>query len=369
MGRGYRTLPLAFVVLLAAGAAAQERLGVLVISTGPQLETQAGKLQGSLEDDLGRDHTVARWADLAGVNTASIHAVQKLRQLVQVSFKSCSAMVEVCEGSKADEAVAALSTAAAAALPQDVQRTYAAVAATRWGMNLPQDAETAAAMALAIDPGLPAPKVTTPPGFDELWGRARFEAQDRARTSLDVSSDPPGARILVDGTPKGFTPATVPGISQGAHLVQLDRVGYQMAGAVVSLSGSESNVSMRLSPAPGFRPLDVVAAAQAAERGGGTPLAMIAGHYGLSWLVAGILTPKSGGASTLTIVAVRSSDQRVLGKKKLDFDGDEYGTAGRAASRAASQILEGNSGSSHAGAAGKKKSGDPLDNVDGTEDW
>ncbi len=357
----------ALVASLLAGApstAGDGRLGVLVVATGPSLEAQAGQLQGALEDELSHSHTVARWGDLVGVSTDSIHAVQRLRKLVEVSFKSCSAMVDVCNGSHADEAVAALEPAAAAALPQDVQRTYAAVAATRWGMNLPQDAENAALMALSIDPGLPAPQVTSPPGFDELWQRCQFAARDRSHTSLDVSSVPSGARILIDGVPKGFTPASVQGIAQGAHLVQLERIGYQTAGAVVSLSGVGMAQSLRLASAPGFRPLDVVAAAQAAEQGGGGLVAQIAGRYGLSYLVVGILTPKSGGSSSFELVAVRSTDAKVLGKQRISFDADEYGTAGRTAGRAADELF----GSAYHD-ADKHKSGDPLDNVDGTEGW
>ncbi len=265
------------------------RLGVLVVATVPQLEAEAGQLQGALEDGLGRNRVVARWGELVGSDPAASQAADKLRQLIETSYKVCAAPVSPGEGSRADEAVAALGAAAPALTPQDVQRAFAAVSATRWTANNPGDAESAANKALAIDPGLAAPQVTVPPGYDELWERSRFSARDRARSSMDVSSDPPGARILVDGTPRGFSPTTIEGLSVGAHLVQGERVGYSLAGAVMTLTGAGSAQSLHLVQAPGFRPLDVIAAAQQGQHGAGGAGAQLAARYNLSYLVNGVL--------------------------------------------------------------------------------
>ena len=153
----------------------------MVIATVPQLESEAGQLQGALEDGLGRNRVVARWGELVGTDPAAYQAAEKLRQLIETSFKACSATVSPGEGSKADEAVAALAAAAPAITPQDVQKAYASVSATRWTANNPANSESAANKALAIDPGLAAPQVMIPPGYEELWERSRFSAKDRAR--------------------------------------------------------------------------------------------------------------------------------------------------------------------------------------------
>ncbi len=191
----------------------------------------------------------------------------------------------------------------------------------------------------------------------------------RARTSLDVSSDPPGSRVLVDGTPRGFTPASIPGLAQGAHLVQVERVGYALGGAIVSLTSLGSTQSIHLNPAPGFQALDVVRAASAAQRGSAGLALALARAYGVSFLVLGVLTPKPKGASRLLLTAVGTNSGKPFGSQSVSFDGDEYGTAGNTAATAANSILEGKVQSSKSEESAKSHSGDPLDHHDGTEDW
>jgi hypothetical protein len=345
------------------------RLGIIVVATVPQLESEAGQLQGALEDDLGRNRVIARWGELVGADATATAAASKVRLLVDNSFKACSAPVSPGEGSRADEAVATLAMAAPAVTPQDVQKAYAAVSATRWTANQPAEAEHAANTALAIDPGLSSPQVMIPPGFDELWERSRFSAKDRARTSLDISSDPPGARILVDGTPKGFTPTTIEGLTVGAHLVQGERVGYSLAGSVAVLTGAGASLALHLIQAPGFRPLDVIGAAQQAQRGSGGAGAQVAARYGLSYVIIGVLSPKPNGASTLLLSAFTSASPKPLGIQVVTFEGDEYGTAGKTASTAASTLLEGKVQSAKSDDTTKAHGGDPLDHRDGTEEW
>jgi hypothetical protein len=43
--------------------------------------------------------------------------------------------------------------------------------------------------------------------------------------SLSIKSDPPGARITIDGKPRGTTPATVPNLTTGDHAVVLELAG------------------------------------------------------------------------------------------------------------------------------------------------
>ncbi|MHB1846124.1 MAG: PEGA domain-containing protein [Deltaproteobacteria bacterium] len=358
----------AFAATLLAAAPGQNRVAVLVVGSSPALEGQAGQFQGAIEDDLGRSHALVRWADLVGQDAPALAALDKLRQLTAASLSSCSAQVGAGEGSRADEAIAALQAAAPAMTSADVQRAYAALAAQRWVQNQPTDAEVAAQQALAIDPGFPPPQVTGSPGFDELWARARFSSADKAKTAYDISTEPAGARILIDGTFRGFSPTSVSGLSQGAHLLQLERVGYRSTGFVVTLAGLGNARGVQLVPAPGWSNAQVLAAVDGAAHKAPGPAFDLAAGMHVDALVLGALTPRRSG-TLLTLVAVRGAERRLLGTKELPFDADEYGQASRAATIAAGELLEGKVGGAHAEETKKASKGDPLDSHDGTEDW
>ncbi len=47
------------------------------------------------------------------------------------------------------------------------------------------------------------------------------------KRTLEVTSDPPGAQLVVNGHPAGFTPATLEFRFHGVYLIELRRSGYQ----------------------------------------------------------------------------------------------------------------------------------------------
>jgi hypothetical protein len=60
---------------------------------------------------------------------------------------------------------------------------------------------------------------------------------EEAKASLRVTSDPPGARILLDGQPAGqATPATLDGLAPGRHALRLSLDGYEPFDATVDLA-------------------------------------------------------------------------------------------------------------------------------------
>ena len=75
------------------------------------------------------------------------------------------------------------------------------------------------------------------------------------------------------------------------------------------------------------------------------------------------------GASTLLLSAFTSASPKPLGIQVVTFEGDEYGTAGKTASTAASTLLEGKVQSAKSDDTTKAHGGDPLDHRDGTEEW
>ncbi len=65
---------------------------------------------------------------------------------------------------------------------------------------------------------------------------------------LEVTSDPPGARVTVDGTRRGVTPLTMP-IQPGPHAVVLEQGSTTARRTVNVLSGGTATVMVALAPA------------------------------------------------------------------------------------------------------------------------
>jgi hypothetical protein len=62
--------------------------------------------------------------------------------------------------------------------------------------------------------------------------------------SLSVKSEPPGARITVDGQPRGTTPATIPNLSAGDHAVVLELADRKVSQAVKIEAGSSAQLTI-----------------------------------------------------------------------------------------------------------------------------
>jgi hypothetical protein len=63
-----------------------------------------------------------------------------------------------------------------------------------------------------------------------------------ATGSLSIRSDPTGARVTIDGQPRGTTPATIPNLSVGTHTVVLELGGRKVTQAVKIDAGSTAQL-------------------------------------------------------------------------------------------------------------------------------
>jgi hypothetical protein len=71
------------------------------------------------------------------------------------------------------------------------------------------------------------------------------ELQGVAKTGgLEIRSDPPGARITIDGRPRGTTPTTVSDLSPGDHTVVLESGGRKVSQAVRIQAGATAQLSV-----------------------------------------------------------------------------------------------------------------------------
>ncbi len=79
--------------------------------------------------------------------------------------------------------------------------------------------------------------------------------------SLAVTTSPPGAQVYVDGILKGITPATIPGLSGGSHVILLKKDGFQdLSTSLTITAGQTSEYVTGLSAnakTPGFEAIAV----------------------------------------------------------------------------------------------------------------
>jgi hypothetical protein len=72
-----------------------------------------------------------------------------------------------------------------------------------------------------------------------------IELRDVATTgSLSIKSEPPGARITIDGQPRGTTPATIPNLTVGDHAVVLELAGRTTSQSVRIAAGSSAQLTV-----------------------------------------------------------------------------------------------------------------------------
>lgn len=78
-------------------------------------------------------------------------------------------------------------------------------------------------------------EVVLEPG--EVSFHADLPRQDEARATLHVTSDPPGAQVVLDGRPSGrITPTDLSGLAPGRHTLVLQKDGFEPFPATVDLT-------------------------------------------------------------------------------------------------------------------------------------
>ncbi len=78
-----------------------------------------------------------------------------------------------------------------------------------------------------------------------------FITSSSGAQSLQLSSDPSGADISMDGEPAGKTPITVNGLGQGPHIIQFHESGYNDQSSVAFVNGNDTTIikPVKLAPA------------------------------------------------------------------------------------------------------------------------
>ena len=116
--------------------------------------------------------------------------------------------------------------------------------------------------AAALSPGRVLDPGRVPPAAIETWTRAAAEVHRRPQGTLIVRA-PAEAEIAVDGRAPVRSPALVPGLAQGEHLIRVEETGRWPWATTVALAGATAEVEVPSRPEIA---LDDGAAAEAARR-------------------------------------------------------------------------------------------------------
>ncbi len=243
------------------------------------------------------------------------------------------------------------------------------------------------------------PKVY-PADFVALKRQVTESRNAALRGNVLVKSKPAGARVFVNGEFQGFTPMTLPVLPIGKALVRLERPGFMQAAVLVDVTPEDSEVTQTLVPSSTYSTFDDLLeklAGEALKDKGGNAMLKIAGTLKLERAIVAVTTEVPNTNSTqlhLTLYELKSG--RRLGVRKATVQGDEYGQLKGEIGRMVNALVNNaeapvervvqstdpldrkagmeewnqeDRGGRTSTKERKRKGGDPLDSVDGTDSW
>jgi hypothetical protein len=236
---------LASAVLGATGP----KVAVVVVAQDLRAASQQGALEGAAEAALERS---GRFTVIPVHDAFNPAAATKMSERVEESRARTKAGKQALDDLDNVKATEAFTAATEALKESDLSRQFPALLEA-WtmkaaghatgGENGPAKKDIEAVVALA-------PKAEFSPTFfpPELikFAEAQRKFAANAKGELLVRTEPPGARVWVDGTYRGVSPVTVAGLTSAKHFVAASLGGYSLGQSqaspgeeVLSLAGAE----------------------------------------------------------------------------------------------------------------------------------
>jgi hypothetical protein len=97
--------------------------------------------------------------------------------------------------------------------------------------------------------------VTVPQGGTKTIAAVLTENDNKVIRGINVSSKPPGAKVLLDSVDKGVSPVTLNNIAAGIHILEIEYPGYNTWKSTVTVPESGiKEVHVNLTPEPAHAP-------------------------------------------------------------------------------------------------------------------
>lgn len=188
--------------------------------------------------------------------------------------------------------------------------------------------------------------------------------------SISIQTTPAGGRVFLDGQYRGYSPLAVERVAVGRHLLRVERPGSITFGQVLEVTGADEVVRVKLTSTPEYAALEGTLGKVADELGrgaGGSELMKLGIKLKVDRALVGTVSTR-GTRMVLDCVLVDFAARRRLGRQSRGFEGDEYGELAKEVRRFGNSMLAGGDGKVDVKAT-QKTSTDPLDGRSGMEDW
>jgi len=192
------------------------------------------------------------------------------------------------------------------------------------------------------------------------------------RGGAAVKSRPSGARVFIDNEFKGYTPMTVPTLAVGKHLLRLERPGFQVAGQLLEVSPDDIESSTVLQPTENYKAYDARLDAVSNDvlrpdkSSNNQAVAALGKALGLErGLVGTVRDVPDSGTTELVLGLYDMATGKRMGVKRVMLQGDEFGQLKSELIRLVNNLINASEG----GAEKRVKSSDPLENTHGMDEW
>lgn len=384
-----------------AAAPAEKRLAAIIIPMDKASEQLTLRIEGYANEALSEfDGLTLKTSDqLFGV-TPDDDAVASLKR-AELGFSESRAAFEGHQYDDAERKLRATIKEFGRSVPAmkgcgNLCEAVAMYAASLQARGDVEEAKLVLLDLLALNPTIELDRKRYQQQFLVLKAQVATSRNAQLRGNVNVKSRPAGARVFLNGEFQGFTPMTLQILPIGKHLVRIDRPGFRQAGQIVEITPEDQDYDAELVATSGYKSFDNLMdklAGEALRDKGGTVMGQVAKSMKLDRAIIGVMK-ETDGQTELTMCYVDLKTGQRFAIKRAAFQGDEFGQLKGEVSRMVNSLLnydnaekitkssdplenrhgmeEWNSddrGGKNKERDKKKKGGDPLNSVNGTEDW
>lgn len=357
----------------AAPPPTERRIAALVIPLDKGAENHALKLEGFVNDALKeyQGFTVKTSDELFGVLPDEDAAASLKR--AQTGFAESKTDYDNRQWEPAerklratlkeyDKAVSAMKSCG------ELCEAWAMYGAVLQARGEVEEAKLAILNLIALAPSFELDRKRYPQGFLALKAQVAISRNAQLRGNIVVKTKPSGARVYLNGEFQGFSPLTLQTLPIGKTMVRIEKPGFRQVGAMIEVTPDDAEYSPELIASSGFKAFDALMdrlAAEAVKEKGGATMASVAKTLGLDRGIITVVKELETGGTEVTLTYAELKSGKRLATKRATMQGDEFGQMKSEVQRMVTWVINNAEG----GSDKVSRSGDPLDNRAGTEEW